>query len=46
MPLISCEVFLTFTWSGNSVITSKATRDADPDADPAVTTVNNRANAT
>ena len=46
MPLISCEVFLTFTWSGNSVITSKAARDADPDADPAVAAINNTTGAT
>ena len=35
-PLINCEVSLTLTWSGNCVITSKATREADPDADPVV----------
>ena len=32
MPLINCEVSLTLTWSENCVITSKATRDADLDA--------------
>ena len=36
MPLINCEVSLTLTWSENCVITSKAIRKADPDADPAV----------
>ena len=36
IPLINCEVSLTFTWSGNCVITSKATREVDPDADPAI----------
>ena len=34
------------TWSGNCVITSKATREADPDADPAVAGINNPTNAT
>ena len=33
---------MILTWSKNCVITSKATRDADPDADPAVNAVNNR----
>ena len=33
MPLINCEVSLTLTWSKNCVLTSKATRDKDPDAD-------------
>ena len=35
IQLINCEVSLTLTWSENCVITSKATREADPDADPA-----------
>ena len=35
MPLINCEVYLTLTWSKNCALTSKATRDDDPDADPA-----------
>ena len=43
--LINCEVSFTLTWSENCVITSKATRDADPDADPAVAGINNPANA-
>ena len=34
MPLINCEINLILTWSENCVITSKATRDADPDAGP------------
>ena len=46
MPLINCEINLTLTWSWNCVIISKATRDADPDADPAVATVNNLTGAT
>ena len=32
----NCEINLILTWSENCVITSKETRDADPDADPAV----------
>ena len=36
---------LTLTWSENCVITTKATREADPDADPAVDGINNPANA-
>ena len=46
MPLINCEVSLTSTWSENCVLTSRATRDADPDADPAVAGINNPPNAT
>ena len=46
LPLINCEISLTLTWSENCVITSKATRDADPDADPAVAGINNPTNAT
>ena len=45
MSLINCEVSLILTWSQNCVLTSKATRDADPDADPAVAEVNNLTNA-
>ena len=45
-PSINCEVFLNLTWSENCVLTSKATRDADPDADPAVNEINARTNAT
>ena len=37
---------MTLTWSENCVITSKATRDTDPDADPAVDEINNPTNAT
>ena len=43
--LINCEVSLTLTCSENCVITSKATREADPDADPAVAGINNQTNA-
>ena len=46
IPLINCEVSLTLAWSENCVITSKATREADPDADPAVAEINNPTNAT
>ena len=46
IPLINCAVSLTLTWSENCVITSKATRDADLDADPAVAEINNPTNAT
>ena len=43
--LINCEVSLTLTWSENCVITSKAIRKADPDADPAVAGINYPTNA-
>ena len=46
MPLINCEVSLTLTWSEDCVIISKATREADPDADPAVAGISNPTNAT
>ena len=46
MPLINYEANLILTWSENWVITTKATRDADPDADPAEAAVNNSTNAT
>ena len=36
---------LTLTWSENCVLTSKATREADSDADPAVAGINNPTNA-
>ena len=46
MPLINCEISLNLNWSENCVITSKATRDADPDADSPVAAINNPTNAT
>ena len=46
IPLINCEINIILTWSKNCVIKSKATRDADPDADSAVVAVNNPTNAT
>ena len=46
MPLINCEINLILTWSENCVLTSKATRDADPDPNPAVAAIDNPTNAT
>ena len=46
MPLINCEINLILTWSKNCVITSKVTRDADPDVNPAVAEINNPTSAT
>ena len=46
MPLIECEINLILTWSKNCVLTSKATRDSDPNANPAVAAINNPTNAT
>ena len=45
-PWINFEVSLTLTCSENCVITSKAIRDADPDANPAVAGINNPTDAT
>ena len=45
MPLINCEVSLILTWFKNCVTTSKVTRDADPNANPAVAAINNPTNA-
>ena len=44
IPLINFEVSLPLAWSEKCVLTSKATRDADPDADPAVVGINNPKN--
>ena len=46
MALINSEINLILTWPENRIITSKTTRDADPDADPAVAAVANTTNAT
>ena len=46
MPLINCEINLTLTRSESYVLTSKATRDTDPDADPAVAAIDNPTKAT
>ena len=45
-PLINCEINLILTWSDNCVITSKATTDANPGVDPAISEINNPSNAT
>ena len=44
--LINCEVSLNLTYPENCVLTSKATRDGDPDANPAVNEISNPTNAT
>ena len=46
IPLINCEINLILTWRKKCVIASKATRDAEPDADPAVAAVYNPINKT
>ena len=46
MALTNCEINLILTWSEKCVLTSKATIDADPDADPAVAAVDNPTNVT
>ena len=46
MPLINCEINVILTWSENCVLTTKATRDGDPDANPAVTAIDNPINTT
>ena len=43
---LDIQLTLTLTWSKNYVITSKVTRDADPDANPAAAAVDNPTNAT
>ena len=45
MPLINCEVSLDLKWSKNCVLTSKATREADPDSDSSVLEINNPTDA-
>ena len=45
MPLINCEINLILTWTEKCVLTSKATRGANPHADPAVAAINNPTNA-
>ena len=46
MPLINCETNFILTWCGNYVLTSKAKRDPDPDANPAVAAIDNPTNGT
>ena len=45
MPLINCEICLILTLPENCVLTIKATRDANPDVNPAIAAVNNPINA-
>ena len=40
IPLINCEINLILTWSENCVVTSKATRDADPNANLTIPAIN------
>ena len=44
--LINCEINLILTSSENCILTSKTTRDADPDADPVVAAINNPTSVT
>ena len=44
--LINCEINLILTWSENCVLSSNATRNADPDANPAIAAINNPTGAT
>ena len=46
MPLINCEINPIFKWSENCVLTSKATRNTNPNANPAVAATDNPTNAT
>ena len=46
IPLINCEVELILTWFKNCVLISKATREADYDADPIVYEIDNPEDAT
>ena len=41
MPLASCGVGIVLTMSEDCVITSRATREANPDANPVVLGINN-----
>ena len=45
IPLLNCEVELILTWFKNCVLIDKLTRDADYDADPRVSEINNPENA-
>ena len=44
--LINCKVELILNWFKNCVLISKATREADYDADPVVRKIDNPKNAT
>ena len=46
MPLASCGVGIVLTMSEDCVITSRATREANPDANPVVLGINNPTGAT
>ena len=46
IPLTNCEINFILTYSENCVIISKATKDADPDASPAVAATDNPTNET
>ena len=46
MPLINCKIDLILTWSENCVLTSKVTRDANPNVNLTIAAVNNPTNAT
>ena len=46
IPLINCEVKLILTWFKSCVLIDKLTRDADYNADPRVSEINNPKNAT
>ena len=46
MPLINCEINLILTWSENCALSSKTTRDAEPDADLVVAAIDNPTNVT
>ena len=46
MSLVISKISMTLIWSESRIITSNATRDANPDAGPAVATLNNPTNAT
>ena len=46
IPLISCEVSLTLTWSKNCILTDIITQAANPNADPARPAIKAPINAT
>ena len=46
IPLINCEISLILNLYKNCALTSKATKDADPDVNAAVAAVNNPTNVT
>ena len=45
IPLINCEVELILTWFKNCVLIDKLTTDADYEANPRVSEINNPENA-